>query len=87
MDSMIALVVVASESGIRHRRISVPMIEPLLDGKKYFREVDLPPASGEDLRPQCRPKAGKVLAARPAGRRPHSQKFQAELEELLGSPV
>jgi hypothetical protein len=87
MDSMIALVAVASESGVRHRRISVPLIEPLLDGKRYFREADLAEARGEDLRPQCRPKVGKVLAARPAGRRPHSQRFQDELEKLLGSPV
>jgi hypothetical protein len=87
MDSMVALVSVPSESGVRHRRISVPLIEPLLDNVRYFREVDLPGARGEDLRPQCRPRPGKVLAARPAGRRPHSQKFQAELEKLLGSPV
>jgi hypothetical protein len=90
IPSMVALVSVPSESGIRRRRISVPMIEPLLDGKKYFREVDLPPASGEDLRPQRRPKAGKVLAARPAksGRRPRSSsRFEDELVRASGEPV
>ena len=84
---MIALVVVASESGVRRRRISLPLIPDLVDGERYFLPGDLPDARGEELRPQCRPKVGKVLAARPAGRRPHSQQFQAELEKLLGSPV
>ena len=37
----------------------------LLDGKKYFREAELGEPRGEDLHAMCRPKAGKVLAARP----------------------
>ena len=54
-------------------------------GKKYFREADLAPPTGEDLRPMVRPKAGKVLAARPAGRRPTSQAFvKDELVKTLG---
>jgi hypothetical protein len=43
---------------VRYLRISVPLIEPLLDGVRYFREGDLPPAAGEELRPIARPKLG-----------------------------
>ena len=41
---------------VRHVRISVPLIEPLLDGVRYFRPDDLPPPSGDDLRPLHRPR-------------------------------
>ena len=41
------------------------MIPDLVDGERYFREADLPPASGEDCA-RAPAKAGKVLAA-PAG--------------------
>ena len=94
IPSMVALVSVPSESGIRHRRISVPMVEVLLDGKKYFREADLAPPAGEELRAMCRPKPGKVLAARPLksadrqpGRPRSGRTFEDELVRTLGSPV
>ena len=41
---------------VRRLRISLPLIEPLLDGRKYFLPDDLPPASGEELRPMLRPR-------------------------------
>jgi hypothetical protein len=41
---------------IRRLRISVPLIEGLIDGVRYFRPDDLPPASGEELRPLLRPR-------------------------------
>ena len=48
---MIAMVVVSfAASGVRRVRISVPLIEPLLDNVRYFREVDLPSRQGLDLR-------------------------------------
>ena len=34
------------------------MVEPLLDGVRYFREGDQPAAAGEELRPIARPKLG-----------------------------
>ena len=41
-----------SNAQVRHLRISVPMVEPLLDGQKYFRPDALPPPAGEELRPR-----------------------------------
>ena len=84
MDAhMIAMVAVSSESGVLRRRISLPLIPDLIDNRKYYLPESIAEPRGEELRAQCRPKAAKILAARPA-RRPHSQKFQAELENLLG---
>jgi len=45
-----------SNAQVRHLRISVPMVEPLLDGQKYFRPDALPPPAGEELRPLLRPR-------------------------------
>ncbi|HET9538868.1 MAG TPA: hypothetical protein VFP43_26555 [Mesorhizobium sp.] len=90
--SMVFLATVASESGVRHRRISLPLIPDLVDGRKYFLPGDLPPAAGEELRAMCRPNAGKVLAARPLksdrspGRPRSSRKFEDELVRTLGAP-
>ena len=62
MDGMVALVVIPSAaSGTRRVRISVPLVEPLLDGRKYFREVDLPAAEGLDLRAMARPELDKLF--------------------------
>lgn len=36
---------------VRRLRISVPLVDCLVDGQKYFRPGDLPPAAGEELRP------------------------------------
>ena len=92
--SMVFLATVASESGVRHRRISLPLIPDLVDGRKYFLPGDLPPAAGEELRAMCRPKPGKVLAARPLksadrqpGRPRSGRTFEDELVRTLGSPV
>lgn len=48
-------------AGVRRVRISLPLIEPLLDNSKYFLESDLGPLAGQDLRSLCRPKVEKVL--------------------------
>jgi hypothetical protein len=37
---MVFLATVASESGVRHRRISLPLIPDLVDGRKYFLPGD-----------------------------------------------
>jgi len=92
--SMVFLATVSSESGVRHRRISLALIPCLVDGQRYFLPGDLPPAAGEELRAMCRPKAGKVLAARPLksadrqpGRPRSGRTFEDELVRTLGSPV
>ena len=36
---------------VRHLRISVRLVACLLDGPKHFRPDDLPPPTGEELRP------------------------------------
>jgi hypothetical protein len=41
---------------VRHQRISVPLVACLLDRQKYFRPADLPPPTGEELRPLLRPR-------------------------------
>ena len=40
---------------VRHLRITVPLVECLIDGVRYFRPDDLPPPSGDELRPVLRP--------------------------------
>jgi hypothetical protein len=50
---------------IRRLRISLPLVECLVDGVRYFRPDDLPPPSGEDLRPVLRPKITVVRRADP----------------------
>jgi hypothetical protein len=97
---MVFLAVVLSESGVRHRRISLPMVEVLLDGVRYFKPGELPEARGEELRAMCRPKPAQVLAARPvratAAERAAERRDQArrredrdlkQLAELLGDPL
>jgi hypothetical protein len=87
------LATVASESGVRRRRISLALIPCLVDGQRYFLPGDLPPAAFEELRAMCRPKAGKVFATRPAkaadrspGGPRSSRKFEDELAPTLGKP-
>ena len=41
---------------VRHLRITVPLVECLIDGVRYFRPGDLPPPSGDELRPLFRPR-------------------------------
>jgi hypothetical protein len=45
-----------SNAQVRRLRISVPLIECLLDNQKYFRPDELPPAAGEELRSLSRPR-------------------------------
>ena len=49
---------------IRHVRVSVP----LLDGRKYFREGDLPLLVGSDLMPLFRPRIQGAGGHEPMGR-------------------
>ena len=48
---------------IRRLRISLPLIEPLLDGQKYFLPDALPAPAGEELRPMSRPRITKAPRA------------------------
>ena len=54
---------------VRRVRISLPLVEPLLDGEKYFLPGDQPAPSGEDLRAFTRPKLdnGRAIPMRPRG--------------------
>lgn len=45
-----------SASQVRQLRISLPLIECLVDGVRYFRPDDLPPPAGDELRPWLRPR-------------------------------
>ena len=62
--SMVSLVTVPSAaSGVKRVRISVPLVECLVDGVRYFRPGDLPPPEGEELRPMSRPRITKAPRA------------------------
>jgi hypothetical protein len=50
-------------NGVRRVRISLPMAEPLLDNAKYFRDEDLPPLAGLDLRSPYRPRLNQTPRA------------------------
>ena len=41
----------------------MPLTECLVDGVRYFRPDDLPPAGGEELRPVLRPRITVVRLA------------------------
>jgi hypothetical protein len=45
-----------SNAQVRHLRITVPLVECLVDGVRYFRPDDLPPPAGDELRPLLRPR-------------------------------
>ena len=60
---MILLVVVPSESGTKRVRISVPLVECLLDHQRYFLPGELPAPAGEELRPMSRPRITKASRA------------------------
>ena len=55
---------------IRRLRISVPLIECLIDNQRYYRPEDLPPATGEELRPLLRPRITQLKAPMRAPRAP-----------------
>ena len=55
------LPVSSGPSGVRRVRISLPLIEPLLDNSRYYLPDNLPPAAGQDLRGLSRPKVHKVV--------------------------
>ena len=62
--SMVSLVTVPSAaSGVKRVRISVPLIECLVDGVRYFRPGDLPPPEGDELRRMSRPRITKAQRA------------------------
>jgi hypothetical protein len=44
-------------------RVSVPLIECLVDGVRYFRPDDLPAPVGEELRPMFTPKITQPMRA------------------------
>ena len=46
----------SSKATIRYLRISLPLIEPLIDNERYFLPGDLPAAAGDQLRAMCRPR-------------------------------
>ena len=60
---MILLVVVPSESGTKRVRISVPLVECLLDHQRYFLPGELPAPAGEELRAMSRPRITKAPRA------------------------
>src|SRR6476620_7731754 len=62
-QSMILLVVVPSENGTKRVRISLPLIECLLDHQRYFLPGELPAPAGEELRPMSRPRITKAPRA------------------------
>ena len=72
---------------VRRLRISLPLIEPLIDGVRYFRPGDAPALSGEDLRASSRPKLHKiarpVTPARPSGQLNQTRDL-AELADAHG---
>ena len=81
------LTVPAGPSGTRRLRVSLPLVEPLLDGVRYFRPDDLPAPEGEDLRALHRPKLHKfarpVKASATTGQLDQPRDL-AELAEVLG---
>jgi hypothetical protein len=46
----------SSNAQVRRLRISLPLVECLVDGARYFRPDALPSAAGEDLRPMLLPR-------------------------------
>jgi hypothetical protein len=68
-----------SNAQVRHLRISVPLVPGLLDGRKYFLPDELPPATGEDLRPLFRPRL--TLAANQRTATPRSSRMAAMCAE------
>ena len=89
MQHMVALVVhLTTACSIRHVRVSVPLVEPLIDGVRYFRPDDLPPPAGVELRALSRP---RIAQAKPApASRPDRKAWRkrdlAEFEQLIGRP-
>ena len=62
--SMVSLVTVPSAaSGVKRVRISVPLVECLVDDVRYFLPDTLPPPAGEELRPMSRPRITKAPRA------------------------
>jgi hypothetical protein len=51
-----------SSATVRRLPISLPMVEPLLDGVRYFRPDDLPPLTGDELRLTSRPRMNRAPA-------------------------
>ena len=70
---------------VRRVRISLPLIECLVDGVRYFRPGDLPAPAGDELRPMLQPRIGQAKATR-SNRRQGSRRDWEQLEHILGKP-
>ncbi|MBR0697573.1 hypothetical protein [Bradyrhizobium lablabi] len=64
---VIVLPYLTTANQVRHMRISMPLIECLVDGVRYWRPDDLPPVSGVELRPMLRPRIAQAKARPPGG--------------------
>jgi hypothetical protein len=51
---------------VRRMRISVPLIEALIDNERYYMPDDLPPAAGEELRTAYRPRLTRAAPRAPS---------------------
>jgi hypothetical protein len=68
-------------------RISLPLIECLIDNERYYLPDTLAPPACEQLRPMLRQRIGQVSSpARPRPDRKHGARDLAELDHLLGPP-
>jgi hypothetical protein len=47
-----------STGAVRHLRISLPLVECLIDNQRYFLPSDLAEPRGDELRPLYRPRLG-----------------------------
>ena len=67
LPSMISIVPhLTTNCRVRQLRISVPLVECLIDGVRYFRDADtLPPPAGEELRALFRPRLTPAPDHRP----------------------
>jgi hypothetical protein len=63
---MVRLLPFLSSTGqVRHLRISLPLVECLLDNERYFRPGDLAEPRGDELRPLYRPRLGRQPGSTP----------------------
>ncbi|MCK1518370.1 hypothetical protein IVB22_39040 [Bradyrhizobium sp. 190] len=63
--TVMMLPVSSGPSGVPRVRISLPLVEPLLDNARYYLPDDLPPAAGQDLRGLSRPRVDKIRLGDP----------------------
>jgi hypothetical protein len=78
-----------SNCTIRRLRISVPLVECLIDGQRYFLPDTLPPPTGDDLRPLCRPRLGHQPGSTPrtsSSRAAARKEFRSFSSQSEGGP-